>query len=311
MTIPGSTQSNDSGRSQRLMILLSGSHVFDVDAMISGHLYFKELAQMLAREGISTLRFGLSRHHERHLFSRICTLENRLNLMTEVMEKMPGEYYETFNKVVFIGHSDGSRIALLAAELYDQFRWPVSAIIALASGLSDFTHHLLYQQRCQLRGAKMSQAEIRNVLQLLAHLYQICKHPVSDSEVARIAENVPVSNPLLNNMLSQAIEDFRLWSQQPWVRELLNGEYLGKLRLVRVPVLCLWGELDCQVDASNEYQRINRTLSHPDSQCILLKDHNHLLQNVTSPNIGEYRQINHAISSDAVAELVHWLKKQG
>ena len=41
LTIPGSAQSNDLGRSQRLVILLSGSYVFDIDAMISGHLYFK------------------------------------------------------------------------------------------------------------------------------------------------------------------------------------------------------------------------------------------------------------------------------
>ena len=99
----------------------------------------------------------------------------------------------------------------------------------------------------------------------------------------------------------------------PWFRHFLKinpSEYLEKLSL---PVLAINGENDTQVAYQSNLNGIERALKKANNKDYTIKSYphlNHLFQESSTGEIGEYGEIEQTISPEVLSDIATWLKQQ-
>lgn len=94
----------------------------------------------------------------------------------------------------------------------------------------------------------------------------------------------------------------------PWLAFFIDYDPTDDISSTKVPVMALGGELDVQVPAKTNLQRIETLL--PKNKKNIVKSYpglNHLMQPAKTGQITEYREIETTISDEVLVDMVDWI----
>ena len=98
-----------------------------------------------------------------------------------------------------------------------------------------------------------------------------------------------------------------------WLRFFLTYEPATALEKLKIPVLALIGELDCQVPADENLAAIAAALrkaGNDRSTVQKLPKLNHLFQTANSGAVSEYARIEETIAPVALDTIRQWIRRQ-
>lgn len=239
---------------------------------------YAQLAWRLAEQGIATLRYdkrGIGASRVPYDI-RVTTIDDFARDARAIADSLARD--PRFSRVVFLGHSEGSSLALLAA----RDGAPVAGV-ASVSGLGRPLGVVLREQISrQVDSATLVRYDTAMAIYLRG-------------------ETPPDVPPALG-MLFIPIN-------QTFMRSLAAFDPAATIRAVRQPVLILQGRLDAQASVADA-ERLHA--AKPDARLIIIDDANHVLKRATSASLAEqmpsYRDPTVPIMPEVVAALAEWIR---
>ncbi len=294
------------------VILVPGSGHHDRDETVCGHTPFRTMAIHLAKQGFATLRFdgrgvgasGGSKDDTNFDDKVHDVLAARRFLVSE--RQIPEEL------IVLVGHSEGD---LVAAAASNHINTPLAMLAGPMVPIVDLLH-------AQARGLSLhagaSKAQIAYERQMNERVF------------AELLSSTP--SALLQGQIKSIVADaLRSWPDLVWenetqieksantmteivlgndFRSLLQQNPAKILSALKAPVLALFGELDCQVEAVSNRRAFEAAMvGHSMARLEVLPRHNHLFQLATTGQIDEYEHLGQSPSVETLSRLVVWLRE--
>jgi len=304
-----------------VLLLITGSGPQDRDESIGLHKPFLVIADYLARHGIATLRVddrqnGGSTGNFRQSTS--------LDFATDVEAGL--DYLATRNdidpaRIGLLGHSEGGMIAALVAA----HRRDVSFAVLLAAPVTGGMQTMYYQAVTKpLNNAGLTQPAIdaygqlynsmlrialdssaaRDVPAYSALTYLSWKNRQPDS-ILRQLVHVPDDEAIQGNI--NGFSDLK----RPWWRETLTHDVAADLSKLTIPVLCLHGERDEQVDPVSSAALERKLFSengNKKSEVRVVPGVNHLFQHCTQcGSIAEYLALDETFDRTTLEYIGSWI----
>lgn len=306
----GGTMLRPALNSALAVILLAGSGHHDRDETVCGQTPFRRIALHLAGHGIASLRFdsrgvGASEGDQEKV-----TFETKVADALAANRFLQAEGFAD-GQIVLVGHSEGGLVAAAASR-------HCGAPVAMLAGPAVPVRELIdTQSRAISRLAGVSEAQIELEAQMnRAAFLKIQSAPASDiaAELQSIfvehlsvwpgqdgtaAEIAETAGAMVHALLA---EDFR---------SLLMQDPPGIMAALDVPVLAIFADRDCQVEAgANRSAFEAATAGNTRARAVTLARHNHLFQIAETGAIEEYETLGQSPSPEALACLTGWLLDQ-
>ena len=242
-----------------LVILLQGSGPTDRNGNQSfmKNDALKKLAAGLAENGIASYRYDkrVLQAQRLNIAEKDMRFEDFITDAVNVLEHFKDR--EEYNKIVVLGHSQGSLVGMIAAK--DR----AHGFISIAGVAQPIDSILTQQIALQMPGLK------ENVQQA----FQEMRNSGSTSSY----------NPMLESIFRPSVQPFIL----SWMK-FHPKEELAKLQ---IPVLLINGSNDLQVDES-EAQQLQEV--QPDAQLVILENMNHILRKIDGDDLENSKSYNEA-----------------
>ena len=277
--LPGTLTYKKSLKTQPLVIFIHGSGNVDRDGnqkgMNTNANYIKQLSEALNQNDIAFYRYD----------KRTATLSNMKFLMQDLSfdkfvedAKLAINTFkddQRFSSITLIGHSQGSLVAMLAAD--DN----VSKYISLAGPAKSIDMAITEQVRTQ-NGDSIATLVDTHFKELKA------KGSI---------ENV---NPALMSLFNKP--------NQPFMASWMKYNPSEQIKKLSIPILILNGTKDIQV-AVDDAKTLNA--SNPKSELVLIENMNHVLKTITNDgdNLKSYRSPDFPLSEPLVSTLTAFIKK--
>lgn len=258
-------------------LIIAGSGPTDRDCnqvMIQCNAY-KKLAYSLAGNNIATLRYdkrGVAKSIEAAKNESELRFEDYINDAKEWIQLLKKD--KRFSKVIIIGHSEGSLIAMIAGTNADKF-------VSIAGPGQSFDKALKEQLSTQPK-------EIQNLT-----------YPIIDS-----LKNGKIVNNVDPNLYSL----FRL-SVQPYIISTFKYDPQIEIQKLVIPILIVQGTNDIQVSVENA-KRLSK--ANPKSQLVLIDKMNHIFRAVEGDrqaNLETYNNFNLPLADGLVKEISNFILK--
>lgn len=279
------------------VVMITGSGPQNRDEEIFGHRPFAVIADILARNGIASLRYddrgtGLSTGD--FATSTTYTFRDDAEAAVCFMRTIPG-----MGPVGVLGHSEGGTIALmLAADSIPDFA------ISLAGMAESGRATLMRQNARSLDKAGLSDADKEASLRLVELLFdamadQSRRGPV-DTDSLAAANGIRVPDAIISSI--KATQK----SNNPWFYTFITLEPAHILPHISVPVLALNGDKDTQVEADANIALIAGMIPHARTR--ILPGLNHLFQHATSGDPSEYAEIRETIAPEVLDIILSFIR---
>lgn len=295
LTLPQTTDS----RKFHAVVMVTGSGPQNRDEEYCDHKPFAVIADILARNGIASLRYddrGTGKSTGDYLTATTHTIKDDAVSGIEFLRSIPG-----IGKVGVLGHSEGGTVAfMVGAEKKADF------IVSLAGMAISGKETIMRQNSHSLDKMTLSDTEKANSLKLIELVFDIITSQVKSGTAAPIdvyklaAENcLQVPDQILQSLkMTQS-------TRAPWIDAFLvlnPREYIDK---VRCPVLAINGEKDTQVYPDN----LTVIKKHaPQAKTMLMPRLNHLMQHAVTGEVSEYDEIRETISPEVLDAIVNFIK---
>ncbi len=295
LTLPQTTDS----RKFPAVVMVTGSGPQNRDEEYCDHKPFAVIADILARNGIASLRYddrGTGKSTGDYLTATTHTIKDDAVSGIDFLRSIPG-----IGKVGVLGHSEGGTVAfMVGAEKKADF------IVSLAGMAISGKETIMRQNSHSLDKMTLSDTEKANSLKLIELVFDIITSQVKSGTAAPIdvyklaAENcLQVPDQILQSLkMTQS-------TRAPWIDAFLvlnPREYIDK---VRCPVLAINGEKDTQVYPDN----LTVIKKHaPQAKTMLMPRLNHLMQHAVTGEVSEYDEIRETISPEVLDAIVNFIK---
>lgn len=295
LTLPQTTDS----RKFPAVVMVTGSGPQNRDEEYCDHKPFAVIADILARNGIASLRYddrGTGKSTGDYLTATTHTIKDDAVSGIDFLRSIPG-----IGKVGVLGHSEGGTVAfMVGAEKKADF------IVSLAGMAISGKETSMRQNSHSLDKMTLSDTEKANSLKLIELVFDIITSQVKSGTAAPIdvyklaAENcLQVPDQILQSLkMTQS-------TRAPWIDAFLvlnPREYIDK---VRCPVLAINGEKDTQVYPDN----LTVIKKHaPQAKTMLMPRLNHLMQHAVTGEVSEYDEIRETISPEVLDAIVNFIK---
>ena len=295
LTLPQTTDS----RKFPAVVMVTGSGPQNRDEEYCDHKPFAVIADILARNGIASLRYddrGTGKSTGDYLTATTHTIKDDAVSGIDFLRSIPG-----IGKVGVLGHSEGGTVAfMVGAEKKADF------IVSLAGMAISGKETIMRQNSHSLDKMMLSDTEKANSLKLIELVFNIITSQVKSGTAAPIdvyklaAENcLQVPDQILQSLkMTQS-------TRAPWIDAFLvlnPREYIDK---VRCPVLAINGEKDTQVYPDN----LTVIKKHaPQAKTMLMPRLNHLMQHAVTGEVSEYDEIRETISPEVLDAIVNFIK---
>lgn len=295
LTLPQTTDS----RKFPAVVMVTGSGPQNRDEEYCDHKPFAVIADILARNGIASLRYddrGTGKSTGDYLTATTHTIKDDAVSGIDFLRSIPG-----IGKVGVLGHSEGGTVAfMVGAEKKADF------IVSLAGMAISGKETIMRQNSHSLDKMTLSDTEKANSLKLIELVFDIITNQVKSGTAAPIdvyklaAENcLQVPDQILQSLkMTQS-------TRAPWIDAFLvlnPREYIDK---VRCPVLAINGEKDTQVYPDN----LTVIKKHaPQAKTMLMPRLNHLMQHAVTGEVSEYDEIRETISPEVLDAIVNFIK---
>lgn len=203
------------------------------------------LAHELAAQGIASLRYdkrGIGKSASAMISEELLRFENYVEDAKDWATQLKTD--TRFNKLIIIGHSEGSLIGMLAAEKADAF-------VSLAGAGRPIDVILKEQLTEQLSGQKK--------------LLRAANEGLSKLKEGKLVEDAPV-------------ELFGLFrpSVQPYITSWMKYDPAVEISKLEIPIVIIQGSTDLQVKEEDARMLF---MAHPlDSRLIIIEEMNHVLK---------------------------------
>lgn len=293
------------------IMLVAGSGPNHRDSYHAGHRTFKVLADHLTKQGYVVLRAD-----KRGVYKSSGTYEDAGldNLMLDTQSAI--QFLKSHNRVdptnvIFIGHSEGSLVSIMASE-----KEPIQGIISLAGPGMSVLDILLLQDQTEPAAKGATKVETDILLQFSKRFYQmVLNTPSSEDreknaislyenltgkEAEVVAKWVSKQSGTLSIGSAQSDSFYQFLQQSPipyW------NEFSGK-------ALILNGDKDSQVPAMQNVQGIITAIQgkNAEVESHIFKGLNHLFQTAKTGSVDEYREIEETIDEEVLLVISKWLK---
>jgi pimeloyl-ACP methyl ester carboxylesterase len=295
------------------VVLITGSGAQNRDEELLGHRPFLVLADHLTRAGIAVLRVD-----DRGVGGSTGSVPQSTSAdfagdVLAGVRFLKGHPRIAPGRIGLLGHSEGGLIAPLAASRSAD----VAFIILLAGPGVPGAEILPAQVEAIDRASGMPEERIRKQVDLTRadlRLMRAEKDPTAlRAQLKKLfAEHSDALDPKeiqaggTDALVEQQVKAF----SSPWFRYFLDYDPRPVLRLVRVPVLALNGELDRQVPVEQNLPAIEQALregKNPDVTVRRMPGLNHLFQTARTGSPAEYSTIDETLSPALLDTVTHWI----
>ena len=263
-----------------IALIIAGSGPTDRDgnnpAMMNNSL--KMLANELDKNGITSLRYdkrGIGKSQQAGLKETDLRFENYINDVKAWIDYLKNEL--KFNKIIVIGHSEGSLIGMIASQ-----RNNVSKFISIA-GAGQSADKII---REQLKSQPMSVTIPANAI-----LDKLVKgDTVSD---------VP---PILNSLFRPSV--------QPYIISWFKYDPQKEIAKLKIPVLIIQGTTDIQV-GTDDANRLAKAL--PKAKLAIIEGMNHIMKQAPADrqmNILTYTQPDLALKKELIDTIIPFINSK-
>ena len=275
--IEGSLMVPQSNAQKTVALIIAGSGPTDRDGngmgMVNNSL--KLLAIELKKNGIASLRYdkrGIAMSREAGLKETDLRFENYINDVKGWVLYLKNEL--KFNKVIVIGHSEGSLIGIMASQDNQ-----VTKFVSLA-GTGQRADKIL---REQLRNQPPSMA-----IQINGILDELVK--------GKTVDNTP---PELNSILRSSV--------QPYMISWFKYDPQKEIAKLKIPVLIIQGTTDIQV-TTNDANLLKK--GQPKARLVVIDGMNHILKQAPADrqlNIATYTQPDLPLKKELIDNLIPFI----
>ena len=240
-------------------VIISGSGPTDRDgnsAMLHGkNDSLKMLAEALARRGIASLRYdkrGIAASRASAASEADLRFETYIEDAIAWGNKLRGD--ERFSSVAYVGHSEGSLIAIIAAQ-----RLPAGRLVSISGTARPAGDLILSQLKTRLSPDQ----------------FVVASKIIGTLTFGRTVTDVPMEFASL----------FRP-SVQPYLISWFRYDPSAEIRRLKIPILVVQGTTDIQV-MPDEARRL--AAANPNASLVMVEGMNHVLKDVTSDDAAQLK----------------------
>jgi pimeloyl-ACP methyl ester carboxylesterase len=294
-----------------VVLLIAGSGPIDRDETVFGHKPFLVLADYLTRQGIAVLRFDKRGCGKSTGNYDKATSQDFADDVLAGIAYIKSRKEVNSNQIGLIGHSEGGIIApMVAAKSKDV------AFVVLMAGTGVNGEEILYEQSALIQRAVGETEDTihqsRKFQELMFTLVKREPDPqIAAKQLQEIAKNYIAALPETQEKVTlEYLERLAARVNTKWFRYYLTFDPSITLKLVRVPVLVLNGELDLQVSSKQKLPVISKALEesgNKDFTIIELPKLNHFFQTCETGSIAEYAKIEETISPSVLNLITKWV----
>ncbi|MCD4791167.1 MAG: lysophospholipase [Bacteroidales bacterium] len=261
-------------------LIIAGSGPTDRDgnnAMMKNNS-LKMLAEELCKKNIASLRYdkrGIAASNDAGLDEKELRFENYVDDAVAWIELLKQE--KQFNKIVVIGHSEGSLIGMIASQ-----KAPADIFISIA-GVGQSADKTLKEQ-------------LKSQPQIVID----AAFPIIDSLVqGKTVDNI---DPMLYSLFRPSV--------QPYIISWFKYDPQNEIKKLKQPVLIVQGTTDIQVSVNDANNLFNANKS---AKLEIIEGMNHIFKEAESDrekNISTYSQPDLPVKKELIEVIVDFIKNQ-
>lgn len=314
VTIAGSIMVPDSVQSESLVIFISGSGSQTRNSSVAGFEIFEELADQLALQGIPSFRYD-DRGTGQSTGSGDATLKELAGDLESIANYFSkGEYASSFENIVYLGHSQGGLISMIAAEEFTPHKMVLLATPMLPGDeiITQQIRHISGQQQIPddvlTRNMKFQQKVFEAARTgegwpaLEAELEERLRNQLSE-----LPENQLLTLGDMNQFIQAQVSRQLNGAKGAWFRSFIVTDPRSYIPSDDVPVLALFGENDSQVLPSPNRSALEQINSNFIVSTV--PEANHLFQVSDSGMPGEYGILDKTFAPGMVSQIAEFLKQ--
>lgn len=237
---------------------------------------YKKLAHELAANNIATLRYD-----KRGIAESVAAVENESDLIFDDYVNDVRDWVKLmkqdkrFNKIILIGHSEGSQIGIIASDNVDK-------VISIAGP------------------GRSADALLKEQLTAQPKEFQDLAFPIIDKLVK--GEKVDNVNPMVSSIFRQSV--------QPYLISWFKYDPQKEIKKLKIPVLIIQGSNDIQVTVKDAELL---SASKPDSKLVIIDKMNHVLRSVDGDrqaNLATYNNASLPLADGLVKNIADFINKK-
>ena len=272
-----------------VFLMVTGSGLQNRDEELFEHKPFAVIADLLARNGIATLRYddrGYGSKTANIMMTTTQTAKSDAQAGIDLLRKR-------FSKVGIIGHSEGGTIAMMLAAEQE-----IDMAISLAGMAISGKETLLEQNENALKQMGYSTELINEFKKVLGNIF--------DQIIADKDPKIPETT--LPQELVANLKHTLPALKTPYMKELLKVDVSADLPKIKCPLLAINGTKDVQVNCQKNLSIIENGVKSPKTCVQPFEGLNHLFQHCKTGAVTEYKEIEETISEDVLNKILHWTK---
>lgn len=272
-----------------VFLMVTGSGLQNRDEELFEHKPFAVIADLLARNGIATLRYddrGYGSKTANIMMTTTQTAKSDAQAGIDLLRKR-------FSKVGIIGHSEGGTIAMMLAAEQE-----IDMAISLAGMAISGKETLLEQNENALKQMGYSTELINEFKKVLGNIF--------DQIIADKDPKIPETT--LPQELVANLKHTLPALKAPYMKELLKVDVSADLPKIKCPLLAINGTKDVQVNCQKNLSIIENGIKSPKTCIQSFEGLNHLFQHCKTGAVTEYKEIEETISEEVLNKILQWIK---
>lgn len=288
------------------VVLIAGSGPQDRDESLANHRPFLLLADTLTRKGIAVLRYDKRGIGQSTGNPDAATTMDLAADAEAAIAFLKSRKEIDASRIGLLGHSEGAIIAPYLAGRSKDVSW----LVLLAAPATNGEQTLLNQSEMIGRAGGLSDDQLDASLGFDRAAYALVR---KEKDPAALSEKLValVKDTGLDSALPPAALETQLrMLTSPWFHFFLDYDPLPNLKLVKCPVLALYGQKDLQVSAKANLPLLQKALQdagNTQADVRELPGLNHLFQHAYTGTPAEYAAIEETFSPEALTLLADWI----
>jgi len=282
------------------VVLITGSGPNARDEDVAGHKPFLVLADYLTRHGIAVLRYDKRGIGKSKGDYETATSVEFASDASAAVDYLMSRTDVDHRRIGLLGHSEGGILApMVAAQRKD-----ITFVVLLGGTGVKGARVVVQQTDAMSRAEGMSEAEIARQHKRVERVVEILEAEPSIPTAAEKVHKEFGYSPEVDRMLIH---------NDAWSRYFLTYDPATTIEKLKMPVLALIGDLDCQVAADENLAAIAAALKKADNdnfKTVRLPGLNHLFQTAVTGAVSEYVRIEETIAPVALETITQWIRRQ-
>jgi uncharacterized protein len=290
-------------------LLIAGSGPQDRDEAIANHRPFFVIADVLTRSGVAVLRYDKRGIGKSTGNADVATTLDLTADAQAALDFLKSHKEIDASRIGLIGHSEGAIIAPYLAGHSKDVAW----IVLLAAPATKGEDTLLNQSELIGRAGGLTDAQLDASLGFDQAAYALVRQEKDTSVLTQKLVELVKDSGLEAAFPPSALETQLRMLTSPWFRFFLDYDPLPNFKMVKCPVLALYGQKDLQVSSQANLQLVQKELTDAGNTHVEareLPDLNHLFQHAYTGTPAEYSAIEETISPEVLTLIVDWVGKR-